>query len=256
MQAGYVVDMPLSREGSFLRIAVPDPVKKVFVMDWLFIPFGSFVVRSNALFHSGHYGSPGNTRLHAMVFDKGAPTRATQLGYLRKLTSMPKKSTIASEWDLAWKEGITKEFHDASNVMNYSTDDITVKKSRASRYQRELASDPSDLLESYLSMLNPTPPAMRVPLSKLGDTVPECPEGFSDEEGAMEEEEQGEEKEEEEEDSPEPPAHASTTKKRPNGKQHGTRVGAKGGKRSKKNASNSDTRASSNSDTRASNRKK
>ncbi len=80
LQAGYVVDMPLSREGDFLRIAVPDPVKEVFVMDWLFIPVGSFVVRSNALFHSGHYGSPCNTRLHAMVFYKGAPTKATELG--------------------------------------------------------------------------------------------------------------------------------------------------------------------------------
>jgi hypothetical protein len=60
MQAGYVVEMPLPREGAFLRIAGPDPVKKIFEIDWLFIPFGSFVVRSNALFHSGHYGSPGN----------------------------------------------------------------------------------------------------------------------------------------------------------------------------------------------------
>jgi hypothetical protein len=77
LQAGYVVDMPLSRESDFLRIAVPDLFKNkvLFVrMDhWLFIPFGSFfVVRSNAaLFQSaGHYyGSPGNTRLlHTMVF--------------------------------------------------------------------------------------------------------------------------------------------------------------------------------------------
>jgi hypothetical protein len=75
LEAGCVVDMPLSREGAFLRIAVPDPVYKVFVMkNWLFIPFGSFVVRSNALFHSsGHYGSPGNTRLHAMDSTKVLP---------------------------------------------------------------------------------------------------------------------------------------------------------------------------------------
>jgi hypothetical protein len=69
-------------------------------------------------------------------------------------------------WKLAWKEGIlVAEFQDATNdVMNYSTNDITIKKSRASRYQRELVaySNPSDLLESYLYMFlkNPSTPQL------------------------------------------------------------------------------------------------
>jgi hypothetical protein len=62
MSAGYVIDMPLSKEGGYLRVAVPNPAKERFELNWLHIPFGSFVVRNNALFHSGHYGSPGNTR--------------------------------------------------------------------------------------------------------------------------------------------------------------------------------------------------
>ncbi len=119
------------------------------------------------------------------------------------------KASIASGWDLAWKKGIAVEFQDAANVMNYSDGkDIAVKKSCASRYQRELAvRQPSNLLESYLYMLNPNPPATRVPLSKLGDTAPDT-EGSTDEEA---------------EEQPEPPAPTqASTKKRPNnGKQHG-----------------------------------
>ena len=65
LHCGYVIDLPLSKEGLWLRVAVPDPQNKVFVMDWVFVPFGSFLVRSMALWHSGHAGSPGNTRFHA-----------------------------------------------------------------------------------------------------------------------------------------------------------------------------------------------
>ena len=241
LQAGYVVDMPLSREGAFLRIAVPDPVKKVFVMDWLFIPFGSFVVRSNALFHSGHYGSPGNTRLHAMVFYKGSPTRATELGYLKKLTSMSNKSTIASGWGLAWKKGIEVKFQDAADVMNYTNlKDIPVKKSRASRYQKELAVRlPCDLLESYLYMLNPSPPARRVPPSKLGDIDILEPEPEPETEGSADEEGEGEA---EQPDPPAPTQQASTKKRPNNGKQPGARGRTKNGNRSK-NGNQRQTRA-------------
>jgi hypothetical protein len=169
-----------------------------------------------------------------MVFYKGAPTKATaELGYLRKLSSMGDAS-IGYGWKLAWKKGIIAEFQNAANVMNNSTyNSITKKKSHASSlYQRrELAYYPSDLLESYLYMLNPTPPAMRVPLSKLGDTVPDTPGRSSEEE-------------EEEEVHPEPPTPTmDSTKKRPNGKQHGTRGITQKGKRAK-NCNQKETRAS------------
>jgi hypothetical protein len=72
-----------------------------------------------------------NIRLHAIVFDKGAPTKATELGYLRKLNSMGDAS-IASGWDCwAWMEGIPAEFQDAANVMKYST--MTLQRRSKSR---------------------------------------------------------------------------------------------------------------------------
>jgi hypothetical protein len=119
MTAGYVVDMPLSKEGAWLRIAVPDPQHRRFVMDYIFIPYGSFVIRSMALFHSGHYGSPGNTRLHAVVFLKGATTNTAELGYLRTLVNK-KSSSLAAGWKHDWSSQVKPKFQQAFSVMEYS----------------------------------------------------------------------------------------------------------------------------------------
>jgi hypothetical protein len=50
----------------------------------VFIPFGSCLIRSASVFHSGHYGLPGNTRFHAILFIKEHTRMNTRvLGYLR-----------------------------------------------------------------------------------------------------------------------------------------------------------------------------
>jgi hypothetical protein len=67
MECGYVIEMPLSREGAYTRIAIPDSKDKVFNMEMIYVPFGHLIVKSMCLFNSGHYGSPGNTRFHATL---------------------------------------------------------------------------------------------------------------------------------------------------------------------------------------------
>ena len=167
MSAGYVIDMPLSKEGGYLRVAVPNPEKKRFEMNWVHIPFGSFVVRNNALFHSGHYGSPGNTRFHAMVFDKGATTKATELGYLSKLCHKG-GSSIAAGWKVGWRPGMLGSQKNATTVMNsFTCQDVQTKKARGSRYYANLVGPrPSQFLIAAIANLNPTPPTLMVPLSK------------------------------------------------------------------------------------------
>ncbi len=143
MNAGYVgVDMPSSREGEWLRIAVPEPSRrKVFVEDYIHVPFGSFVIRHNSLFHSGHYGSPGNTRLHAMVFSRGAVTNATELGYLRKLMSPKYASSIAAKWGRIWNKPVVKMgCTDAAGSMRYTNKAINMLKGRGTRYHEKLMS--------------------------------------------------------------------------------------------------------------------
>jgi hypothetical protein len=102
LEGGYFVDLPLSLEGSWIRIAVPDPEGKRFILDYVYVPFGSFIVRSGALFHSGHYGHPGNTRVHAIVFLKGCHTNSKQLGYLEGVTS--NKESVAGGWAVEWAD--------------------------------------------------------------------------------------------------------------------------------------------------------
>jgi hypothetical protein len=78
LEAGYVIDLPLSKEGCWIRVAVPDPGTKTFKIGYAFIPFGCMGIRPMALPHSGHYGSPGNTRFHATFFIRGRTSNNTK----------------------------------------------------------------------------------------------------------------------------------------------------------------------------------
>ena len=123
LRFGYVVDLPLSKEGSVVRIACPDPKTKTFIMKYVYVPFGSMFVRSQALVHSGHYGNPGNIRLHIVVSQKGnEPVTDTllhfrELGYFvrggfRSLddegkTADPKLDGL-KDWKLQWDFGVSE----------------------------------------------------------------------------------------------------------------------------------------------------
>jgi hypothetical protein len=100
LKMGYVVDLPLSQEGSWLRVAVPNPEKETFFMRWIYIPYGSMLIRSMGLLHSGHYGSPGNLRYHA-TFTVTDDTRMNtkKLGHLAYMDEF-------KDWKLAWSATI------------------------------------------------------------------------------------------------------------------------------------------------------
>ena len=84
LEAGYVVDMPLSDEGSWLRIGMFDKEKNEVRIVPVYIPFGQLIVRHNTLPHSGNYGSPGNTRIHCVLKLPGKKkTNTSLLGYVR-----------------------------------------------------------------------------------------------------------------------------------------------------------------------------
>ena len=99
--AGYVVDIPLSCEGSWLRIAIPDQANKTFTMKWVYVPFGRALVRSMLLFHGGHYGSPGNTRFHCTMTFGGELVGEKELGYIQFLAKDKTKRTF-QDWKLQW----------------------------------------------------------------------------------------------------------------------------------------------------------
>ena len=150
---GYYIDMPLSAEGSWLRVAVPDPQKERFVMELVFIPFGSFVIRSAALFHSGHYGSPGNTRIHALMMLKGTKSDTRNIGYLNE--EITDKESPVYNWALDWSDqAIRYDAHlDAKYVMYCFPNDL---KASGIRYLQGIMANPSDRQLTHLWMLNPS----------------------------------------------------------------------------------------------------
>jgi hypothetical protein len=168
LNCGYVVDMPLSREGSWLRIAVPEPGFKNFRMELVHIPFGSLLVRSMCLLHSGHYGSPGNTRFHATVqVDRTTHFPDTnQLGYIRCIQDV--KTFV--NWTVKWNPLIKEEFREANNVHSLRTDQIGQLKRDArtdpmaqlkrdgARIWKRIVQHKNDQLESIALFLNPSPP--------------------------------------------------------------------------------------------------
>jgi hypothetical protein len=118
MKCGYVIDLPLSEEGSWLRVAIPDPKTKTFFMDWVFIPYGSFLIRSVALFHSGHYGSLGNTRFHATFSVKNTSVHSNILTYFKKLGE---KQPEFAGWKLRWNPNVPEDCRSPDGYSSYHT---------------------------------------------------------------------------------------------------------------------------------------
>jgi hypothetical protein len=69
-KVGYIMMIPLSREGLALRLLVPKDKEtddgKHLVVRNIFVPYGTMIFIRADLFHSGCYGSCDNTRVHAM----------------------------------------------------------------------------------------------------------------------------------------------------------------------------------------------
>ena len=153
-QGGYFIDLPLSVEGSWLRIAKPNPMEKRFDVEMVFVPFGSCLIRSAALFHSGHYGSPGNTRVHVLMFPNGCRTNTKSLGYLSKLTES--ETGCAAGWDVLWDPQVPRNFQTPNSCTKFMTDDTKLKIERARDYYKLLAQANYTGQAVHFWMLNPT----------------------------------------------------------------------------------------------------
>jgi hypothetical protein len=67
-EIGWVMHMPVTLEGLALRVAVyTDLTMKTVEVREIFVPFGSCLLLRADVFHSGHYGSPHNIRLHGVL---------------------------------------------------------------------------------------------------------------------------------------------------------------------------------------------
>ena len=109
LEAGYVVDMPLSEEGSWLRISEFNEEKNEVTIVPTYKPFGQLIVRHNTLPHSGNYGRPGNTRIHCVLKIRGkSRTHTRELGYVRLFNDkkcMPLRRGKREEWKVRWENG-------------------------------------------------------------------------------------------------------------------------------------------------------
>ena len=122
LKCGYVVDMPMSQEGSWIRLAIPDEKKKTFVMHWVYIPYGSMLIRSMSVFHSGHYGSPGNCRYHATFTVGNTTLDSSKLLYLHGLFHGDKDSDF-NEWKLEWHHDVPASCQTANGYEKISWKD-------------------------------------------------------------------------------------------------------------------------------------
>jgi hypothetical protein len=153
LRCGYVVDMPLSREGSWLRVAIPEPEKENFRLDLVYVPFGSLLVRSMCLLHSGNYGSPGNTRFHAtvQVQERDPPVDTNQLGYIRSFQQI---ESICN-WSVKWNPSIKECYRQANNVHSLCTPETAQLKRYGTNSWKRIIRHKSSQLETIVLMLNP-----------------------------------------------------------------------------------------------------
>ena len=106
VKLGYVVDLPLSKEGLWLRVGIPDAKNSTIFMHWVYVPYGSMLIRSMALLHGGHYGSPGNCRFHGTFMINGQELDSQKLAYLSRMR--PDVVCDLSDWKLRWSPNIPK----------------------------------------------------------------------------------------------------------------------------------------------------
>jgi hypothetical protein len=104
LKLGFVIDMPLSKEGLWIRVATPCAKDRVFSIHWVYVPYGSMLIRSMALLHSGHYGSPGNCRYHGTFTVAATDLDTKHLGFLTQMTEG--RVCDFSDWSLEWSPNI------------------------------------------------------------------------------------------------------------------------------------------------------
>jgi hypothetical protein len=150
LKCGYVIDLPLSREGSWLRVAIPNAKTESFDMDWVFIPYGSFLIRSVALFHSGHYGNPGNTRFHATFSMENTSVHSDKLSYFRKLgVSQPD----FAGWKLRWHPKVPEDCWGPDGYTRYTNQRVKNYKTYGTYYFDQVVWPAAKLNGLYLDIL-------------------------------------------------------------------------------------------------------
>jgi hypothetical protein len=116
-EAGYIIDIPLSKEGAVIRVMYPCPIKKELVMDYLYVPHGAILVRSAVVWHSGHYGSPGNFRVHCNLVKKDSPTADNVLGYLSDFVSKEENKDEFQNMKVRWAEHVVEYLQKPVNAL-------------------------------------------------------------------------------------------------------------------------------------------
>jgi hypothetical protein len=159
LRLGYVVDIPLSKEGSWIRIAVPHADKNKFVMHWIFVPLGCALVRNNSLWHNGNYGSPGNSRVHGTFGIEAAIKVDTQyIGYFSHLASVQE----FKDWTLEWEPSLHHPLSKGPDGYRYITERWSAFKRMGTSYfgRKFIALNP----ESYTAILLNLNPSWRLKL--------------------------------------------------------------------------------------------
>jgi hypothetical protein len=167
LKCGYVMDMPLSEEGAWIRVAIPDPVTKVFRIEWVFVPLGCFLLRSQALYHSGHYGGPGNTRYHGTFSVQGAVVESSNLGHFHRLEELGG----FEGWKLQWNPNIPRTARAADGYVQLTNPILKAWKILGTKYYKkhisyQVANPVSKMVMANLNIYKLLPPPPRKGLPK------------------------------------------------------------------------------------------
>jgi len=156
LKLGFVIDMPLSKEGLWIRVAPPCAKERVFSMHWVYVPYGSMLIRSMALLHSGHYGSPGNCRYHGTFTVAHTDLDTKHLGFLTQMT----KGRVCdfSDWSLEWSPNIPEEGRSADGYRHLVCKEWTKAKGNGQSYYNKYVKcllNVFDIGKNILKNLNP-----------------------------------------------------------------------------------------------------
>lgn len=136
----YVLHMPLCREGLALQLCLnATQGKGALSRQFLFVPFGKMLLLRSNVYHSGHFGSRGNLRLHAVIAKKGK-----KMFTFDRLVKVDKESHCE----------IPEDFPNAEEVLDHARENSTTDSDGFSRYLNHLfvdykAVETKHLVENY-----------------------------------------------------------------------------------------------------------
>jgi hypothetical protein len=178
---GWILHMPTSLEGMALRVAVyTDITQKEVEIKTIFIPFGCCLLLRADVFHSGHYGSSHNIRLHGIFPANNLDWQDDHLLFLEEGSSLEMPQLLHDPYPVKPEDMLQQKFNPTVQVCPKTGKLIGPRALEATKYLNDFAQTlhGEEIIKIYHQQRN------KLKLRDYHSKIKQSPEGTQDMNGA------------------------------------------------------------------------